>query len=130
MLMITIQRFAIQRRTNHARVVGEGRHRINHGDAVTSLLFLLTGFLIMMVMRYQLAYPMTPVPVVGAWLGEAQAASGILLPEFYNQLGAMHGTIMIFLGVVPLAVGGFGVYLVPLQIGAPEMAFPRLGRLG
>ena len=98
--------------------------------AVTSLLFLLTGFLIMMVMRYQLAYPMTPVPVVGAWLGEAQAASGILLPEFYNQLGAMHGTIMIFLGVVPLAVGGFGVYLVPLQIGAPEMAFPRLGRLG
>jgi cytochrome c oxidase subunit I len=51
---------------------------------------------------------------------------GIILPEFYNQLGAMHGTIMVFLGVVPLAVGAFGNYLVPLQIGAPDMAFPRL----
>ena len=50
---------------------------------------------------------------------------GIMLPEFYNELGAMHGTIMVFLGVVPLAVGGFGNYVMPLQIGAPDMAFPR-----
>ncbi len=49
-----------------------------------------------------------------------------MLPEFYNSLGAMHGTIMVFLGVVPLAVGGFGNFVVPLQIGAPDMAFPRL----
>src|SRR3989304_3016307 len=49
-----------------------------------------------------------------------------MLPEFYNQLGAMHGTIMVFLGVVPLAVGAFGNYIVPLQIGAPDMAFPKL----
>jgi len=45
---------------------------------------------------------------------------------FYNELGAMHGTIMVFLGVVPLLVGAFGNYIVPLQIGAPDMAFPRL----
>jgi len=51
---------------------------------------------------------------------------GVMLPEFYNQLGAMHGTIMVFLGVVPLAVGAFGNYVVPLQIGAPDMAFPKL----
>ena len=51
---------------------------------------------------------------------------GTMLPEFYNELGAMHGTIMVFLGVVPLAVGGFGNFVLPLQIGAPDMAFPRL----
>ena len=49
-----------------------------------------------------------------------------MLPDFYNELGAMHGTIMVFLGVVPLAVGGFGNFVVPLQIGAQDMAFPRL----
>ncbi|MCB0375399.1 MAG: cbb3-type cytochrome c oxidase subunit I, partial [Sinomicrobium sp.] len=48
------------------------------------------------------------------------------LPEFYNELGAMHGTIMIFLGIVPLAVGAFGNFIVPLQVGAPDMAFPKL----
>ena len=52
-----------------------------------------------------------------------------MLPEFYNQLGAMHGTIMVFLGVVPLAVGGFGNFVVPLQIGASDMAFPKLNML-
>jgi len=41
-----------------------------------------------------------------------------MLPEFYNQLGALHGTIMVFLGVVPIGVGGFGNFVVPLQIGA------------
>ncbi len=52
-----------------------------------------------------------------------------MLPEFYNQLGAMHGTIMVFLAIVPLAVGAFGNYVVPLQIGAPDMAFPKLNMM-
>ena len=93
--------------------------------AITGLLFLLFGFSLMMIMRYQLAYPMTPVPFIGGMLRQANASSGIRLPEFYNQLGAMHGTVMIFLGVVPLAIGGFGNYLIPLQIGASDMAFPK-----
>ena len=88
----------------------------------TSLFFLLVGFSLMMVMRWQLAYPETPIPFVGSLFGE----DGLLLPDIYNSLGAMHGTIMIFLGIVPLAVGAFGNYLVPLQIGAPDMAFPKL----
>jgi len=92
----------------------------------TSLLFLLFGFGLMMVMRWQLAYPGQPIPFIGTWLGEDRAPEGIMLPEFYNQLGAMHGTIMVFLGVVPLAVGAFGNYIMPLQIGAPDMAFPKL----
>ena len=93
---------------------------------VTSLVFLMFGFTLMMLMRWQLAYPGQPIPFVGNLLGMANAPGGIMLPEFYNQLGAMHGTIMVFLGVVPLAVGGFGNYVMPLQIGAPDMAFPRL----
>ena len=94
--------------------------------AVTGLLFLLFGFGLMMVMRWQLAYPFQPIPIIGDLLGDERAPGGVMLPEFYNQLGAMHGTIMVFLGVVPLAVGGFGNFVLPLQIGAPDMAFPKL----
>ena len=93
---------------------------------VTSLVFLLLGFSLMMLMRWQLAYPGQPLPAIGGLFGPANAPDGIVSPDFYLQLGAMHGTIMVFLGVVPLAVGGFGNYVTPLQIGAPDMAFPRL----
>lgn len=96
---------------------------------ITSLLFLFFGFSLMMLMRWQLAYPGQPIPFIGGLLGEANAPGGIMLPEFYNQLGAMHGTIMVFLGIVPLAVGAFGNYVVPLQIGAPDMAFPKLNMM-
>mgnify|MGYP001820216400 FL=1 len=92
----------------------------------TALCFLLFGFSLMLIMRWQLAYPGQPVPIIGGLLGSANAPGGIMLPEFYNQLGAMHGTIMVFLAVVPLLVGAYGNYLVPLQIGAPDMAFPKL----
>ncbi|MEC7926923.1 MAG: cbb3-type cytochrome c oxidase subunit I, partial [Candidatus Neomarinimicrobiota bacterium] len=89
---------------------------------ITSLLFLLFGFTLMMIMRWQLAYPDTPVPIIGALLSEDK----LLSPDMYNAFGAMHGTIMIFLGVVPILVGAFGNYVVPLQVGAPDMAFPKL----
>ncbi|MCZ6649525.1 MAG: cbb3-type cytochrome c oxidase subunit I [Acidobacteria bacterium] len=97
--------------------------------AVTGLLFLSCGFCLMMLMRWQLAYPGQPIPFIGSWLGDTRAPGGIMLPDFYNQLGAMHGTIMVFLGVVPLAVGGFGNFVLPLQIGAVDMAFPKLNMI-
>jgi cytochrome c oxidase subunit 1 len=97
--------------------------------AFTSLAFLLLGFLLILLVRWQLAFPNSPVPLVGGLLGEANAVRGAILPEFYTQLGAMHGTIMVFLAVVPLAVGAFGNYLVPIMLGAPDMAFPRLNML-
>ncbi|MGB7217935.1 MAG: cbb3-type cytochrome c oxidase subunit I, partial [Vicinamibacterales bacterium] len=99
--------------------------------AVTGLLFLLFGFTLMMIMRWQLAYNGRPIPIIGGLFGENSpfAPNGILLPESYNMLGAMHGTIMVFLGVVPLAVGGFGNFVMPLQIGAPDMAFPKLNMM-
>jgi cytochrome c oxidase subunit 1 len=96
---------------------------------LTALCFLLFGFFLMMMMRWQMAHPGQPVPVVGpllaALLGQP-AAGGILSPDLYNSFGAMHGTIMVFLAVVPLLTGAFGNYLVPLQVGACDMAFPRL----
>ena len=98
---------------------------------ITALLFMFLGFSLMMVMRWQLAYPDTAVPIVGGlvkWLSTLNgfASDGNLPADLYNVFGAMHGTIMIFLGVVPLVVGAFGNYVVPLQIGAPDMAFPKL----
>ncbi len=96
---------------------------------VTALLFMLFGFCLMMLMRWQLAYPGEPLPVIGSLFGEAAMPGGVMLPEFYNSLGAMHGTIMVFLGVVPILVGGFGNYVMPLQIGAADMAFPKLNMM-
>ncbi len=93
---------------------------------VTGLVFLFFGFCLMMIARWQLAYPGVAVPLLGNLFGEIRAPGGAIAPDFYNQLGAMHGTIMVFMGVVPLAVGGFGNFVLPLQIGAPDMAFPRI----
>ena len=85
---------------------------------VTSMIFLLFGFVLMMIMRYQLAYNTS-----------TGLEKDIISPDMYNALGAMHGTIMVFLGVVPMVVGAFGNYLVPLQVGAPDMAFPKLNMM-
>lgn len=92
---------------------------------LASLFFLLIGFFLVLLMRWQLAYPGQPLPVIGKMFG-AMMPNGIMLPEFYNQLTSMHGTIMVFLGIVPLGFGAFGNYLVPLQVGAPDMAFPKI----
>jgi len=104
---------------------------------VTALLFLLFGFVLMMMMRWQLAYPGHAMPVVGKWLYKVLGPSmvgidpltkqpGVMMPDLYNSFGAMHGTIMVFLAIVPLAFGAFGNFVTPLQIGAPDMTFPRV----
>jgi len=96
---------------------------------LTALCFLLFGFFLMMCMRWQIAHPGQPLPLVGGLLEKALgdvAKEGKMSPDLYNSFGAMHGTIMVFLAIVPLAFGAFGNYVVPLQIGAPDMAFPRV----
>ncbi|MDR3377686.1 MAG: cbb3-type cytochrome c oxidase subunit I [Verrucomicrobiae bacterium] len=106
---------------------------------LTSLSFMLFGFFLMLLMRWQIAHPGMPLPVFGSLLHSivgdmapaVKTAAGVVAgycisPELYNSFGAMHGTIMVFLGVVPLAFAAFGNYVVPLMIGAPDMAFPRL----
>jgi len=95
-----------------------------------SLCFLLFGFFLMMLMRWQIAHPQQAVPIIGHLIeklvGSTMAPGGAISPELYNAFGAMHGTIMVFLGVVPLAFAAFGNYVVPLMIGAPDMTFPRV----
>ncbi|MCL4216245.1 MAG: cbb3-type cytochrome c oxidase subunit I [Candidatus Hydrogenedentes bacterium] len=99
---------------------------------LTSLTLLFLAFCIVLVMRWQLAYPGEPVPGFASLFDSEHPfmPEGVMLPGFYNQLAAMHGTLMVFLAVVPLLVGGLGNYLVPLMIGAPNLAFPRLSRFG
>ncbi|HEY9761432.1 MAG TPA: cytochrome c oxidase subunit I [Trichocoleus sp.] len=80
---------------------------------VTSFIFYLVGGAMAVAMRTELATP----------------DSDFLSPDLYNAFLTNHGTIMIFLWVVPAAIGGFGNYLVPLMIGARDMAFPKLNAL-
>src|SRR5437588_6087178 len=79
---------------------------------VTTFVFFLLGGIEALMMRLQLAVP----------------NNTLVAPETYNQLFTIHGTTMVFLFVVPM-MAGFGNYLVPLMIGARDMAFPRLNAL-
>ena len=94
------------------------------------LAFLFFGFCLIATMRWSMAYEGQAVPFVGplleALLGNNVAPGGVMSAELYNVFGAMHGTIMVFMGIVPAAFAAFGNYVVPLQIGAVDMAFPRV----
>jgi cytochrome c oxidase subunit 1 len=78
----------------------------------TSLVFFGAGGILALLMRAQLATP----------------NEHIVTQNSYDELFTIHGTTMIFLVIVPI-LAGFGNYLVPLQIGARDMAFPRLNAL-
>ncbi len=82
------------------------------------LFWAVVGGLLAHVMRWQLAWPETVVP---GW--------GEVGPETYNVLVTMHGTIMVFFVAMPILLGAFGNFLIPLMIGARDMAFPRLNML-
>ncbi len=95
---------------------------------ISSLLFMVVGGLLAMLIRWQLGWPGQPLSFMEKIAPDGYPG-GVLVPEFYNVLFTMHGSIMIFFGVIPLLVGAFGNYLIPLKIGAGDMAFPRLNML-
>jgi len=79
------------------------------------------------LIRWTLAYPGQPFPVIGNLLFPHSA--GIVPPDSYAMLFTMHGTIMIFYAITPILIGAFGNYCIPLMIGARDMAFPMLNML-
>ena len=90
-----------------------------------SLFFLLLGGVLAMQIRWQLGFPGEPMPGAGL-LPETMASGGILQPEYYVQLVSMHGTFMVFFAIMPLLVGVYANFLIPLKIGTHDMAFPRI----
>src|SRR3954471_6114053 len=75
------------------------------------LFMMLLGGALALIVRWQLAWPETPVPGLGGILKET---GGILEPGQYNMAFTMHATIMIFFVVMPILAGGFGNFLIPL----------------
>src|SRR6201993_815900 len=93
-----------------------------------ALMMLVVGGLLAMLVRWQLAWPGRPIAFMGKLFPEGMP-NGQMLPEFYNSLFTMHATIMIFFAIMPILIGAFGNFVVPIQIGARDMAFPTLNML-
>lgn len=93
----------------------------------TAIFFLFVGGAFALFIRWQLAYPGEPIPLIGKLLPSTWVnADGAVTAEWYTQLLTMHGSIMIFAVIIPLLVGTFGNFAIPLMIGADDMAFPFL----
>jgi cytochrome c oxidase subunit I len=85
---------------------------------LTGLFMALAGGWLAFGIRSQLAWPGESVPLLG-----------VLAPDRYNVVVTMHGTIMVFWVAMPILVAGFGNYVLPLMVGADDMAFPRLNMM-
>src|SRR5713101_6285531 len=127
--------------TAHGHVEHAGHHELgfvrtyifstDHKMIARQFLFLglfmmIIGGLLALMVRWQLAWPETPVPGLGPILRET---GGILEPSTYNMAFTMHATIMIFFVIMPILAGSFGNFCIPLMIGARDMAFPALNML-
>jgi cytochrome c oxidase subunit I len=88
------------------------------------LLFMLIAGTLAMLIRWQWAYPYRPVPVLGRIF--LRGSGGVIGPATYQQIFTTHGLGMIFFAVTPVLIGTFGNFLIPLMIGARDMAFPKL----
>src|SRR5690242_6432991 len=93
-----------------------------------ALVAVCTGMVLSWLMRVHLAWPETPIPGLGK-LSPTGAAGGVITPEYYLSLMTMHGTIMVFFVLTTAPFAGFGNFVLPIQVGAEDMAFPRFNMM-
>jgi cytochrome c oxidase subunit I len=101
---------------------------------LTTMVMLLVGGSLALGVRFQLAWPWRAMPFVSQladMVGGPNfvAEGGQISPEFYTMLFTMHASVMIFLVIIPILAGAFGNFLIPLMIGADDMAFPALNMM-
>ena len=95
---------------------------------LTGLVMAVVGGALAALIRLQLGWPEHQWVFLSHWLPQGMPG-GVMTPEFYLAVVTMHGTIMVFFFISYVLVSGFGNYLVPLQVGAKDMAFPVLNML-
>jgi cytochrome c oxidase subunit 1 len=95
---------------------------------ITGIIWAIIGALFSVFFRLQLGFPDHNFPIMEKFLGE-WAKGGRLTPEFYYALVTMHGTILIFFVLTAGLTGTFANFLIPLQIGARDMASPFMNML-
>ncbi len=94
---------------------------------INGLFFLAMGGVMAMIIRWQLAHPWQEIPLIGRLV--FPLSDGAVTPESYPMLFTLHGTIMVFFAITPILIGVFGNYLIPLEVGARDMAFPTVNML-
>lgn len=93
-----------------------------------ALLSVFVGMILSWLMRFHLVWPNAKIPLL-EHISKTGAPGGVMTPEFYLSLLTMHGTLMVFFVLTLAPFSGFGNYFLPIQIGAEDMAFPRLNMM-
>lgn len=96
---------------------------------LTGIIWALVGGLLSIIFRLQLGFPDVHFPILTAAFGSYWAPDGQITPDFFNMLTTMHGTILVFFVLTAGLSGTFSNFLIPLQIGARDMAAPALNML-
>lgn len=109
-------------------VFSQDHKTISKQFLITGIIWAIIGGLFSVIFRLQLGYPDQSFPWLEDFLGE-WAKGGKLQPEFYYALVTMHGTVLVFFVLTAGLSGTFANFLIPLQIGARDMASPFLNML-